>query len=364
MWHGHRGNMLKETNRIPEAEQHYHDALRLAKELAAAHRDRPLFQQDLAIAYSGLGELLRLLGRRFPEAKAAHEEAVKRVDVLVAKHSGVAVYRETQADCRYHLALLLQTAGYPKEAEKVYRQVLDPFEKKEPGLPFTYALYRDRVAASYSNLAAIWAQANRPQDAEKAWNQALAILEGLAKESPKNARYHYALGCTLHNLALRLRLKGKLTEARKLDEQAVSALGKAVQLDPLHPDYAPALRTAYLGLLNSLVELKDHGGLAKRAEEMANVFPKNPKDLFLAVACFVNAGTFAAQDKRLSQAKRTELARTYHDQAMKFLQLAVAVGFNDVARLNQGPIFEILRSRDDFMKLLKDLEAKKQAGNK
>jgi hypothetical protein len=163
---------------------------------------------------------------------------------------------------------------------------------------------------------------------------------------------------------LLLRLEGKLIEARKLEERAVASLCKAVKLDPLHLRYATNLRNGYLGLFNTLIGLKEHAELARRAEEMAHFFPRSAEDLYLAVALLVNAGTFAAQDDRLPHARRKELARAYDDLAINFLRQSIAAGFNDLARLKKGPVFEVLGPRADFNLLLKGLEARNQTGKK
>ena len=68
-------------------------------------------------------------------------------------------------------------------------------------------------------------------------------------------------------------------------------------------------------------------------------------------------GLDAAQPKiKKIEAKRKELAQAHAGRAVGFLRQAVKHGFKDSARL-QHPAFEQLRSRDDFGKLLRDLDA-------
>ena len=55
-----------------------------------------------------------------------------------------------------------------------------------------------------------------------------------------------------------------------------------------------------------------------------------------------------------TKGKETE----YTDRAMEFLQRAVKVGYKDVDRLKRDPELGPLRDRDDFRKLLADLEKK------
>jgi tetratricopeptide (TPR) repeat protein len=310
VWYHNRASMLKAINRLLEAEKPYRDALVLEHELVAAHGDQPLFHEDLAGSYSNLGELLRLL-RRYPEARKAHETAVKRIDLLAAQHRGEPVYRRKQAAYRYHLAQLLQTIGQLQEAEEVYRQILGPFEKKDPGLPFDDAHYRLTVAASYQNLATQWAKADRIQEAESTWGRALPIWEGLTKDAPKNASYQGGFGLTLSNLAQSLHLRGKLPEARKGYEQALSSLRQAVELEPRHPEYGFSLRNVYKGLRDTLVQLKEHGELARRAEELARHFPESAESLYDAATFLRDCESLAAKDVTLSSAKRNALAQTY-----------------------------------------------------
>src|SRR5262249_2154170 len=61
---------------------------------------------------------------------------------------------------------------------------------------------------------------------------------------------------------------------------------------------------------------------------------------------------------QLPAAKRTELAKSYGDRAMETLRQAVAKGYKDAANLKKEKALDPLRSRDDFKKLLAELEKK------
>ena len=50
--------------------------------------------------------------------------------------------------------------------------------------------------------------------------------------------------------------------------------------------------------------------------------------------------------------------QNYADRAMELLTKAVKAGFNDAAGLKADKRFDPIRGRDDFKKLLADLEAK------
>src|SRR5262249_45517981 len=65
----------------------------------------------------------------------------------------------------------------------------------------------------------------------------------------------------------------------------------------------------------------------------------------------------ARDDSRLTESKRKDLARAYADRAMSLLRSAVRHGFKDGAKLKKNPALDSIRSRDDFQKLLQELDA-------
>ena len=66
-----------------------------------------------------------------------------------------------------------------------------------------------------------------------------------------------------------------------------------------------------------------------------------------------------APHARLPDPERQELARRYADQAMDLWRSAVSQGFKDVRFLKTSPALELLRGREDFRRLLAELERNK-----
>jgi serine/threonine protein kinase len=318
-WYNNRGVMLTETHELPEAEEAYRRGLGLYKELEATDSDKPFYLSRLADTYANLGELLRLR-RQFSAAEKAHLQSVKICERLSDRHPGIPAYRAELARSLYNLAVLLKTAGRSDEAEKVYRRVLGPFEKKQPGLPLADPDYRQNVAASYSNLGAIRLAARCPREADEAWQQALTIQRGVVQDLPKKARCQALLGFVLNNLAIRQR--DNRAQARELYEQAVTALRTAVELAPQHPEYGPVLSGAYRGLGKILLRLKEHGELAKRADELASLFPERWEDLYSAAAFFENCQALAERDTKLPDPKRKALLQTWRRRTVELFRAA------------------------------------------
>ena len=61
----------------------------------------------------------------------------------------------------------------------------------------------------------------------------------------------------------------------------------------------------------------------------------------------------------LLEDQRQVLAKSYLDRAVELLQGAIQKGFKNANDLKKDAVFDPLRSRDDFTKLLSDLEANK-----
>ncbi len=77
------------------------------------------------------------------------------------------------------------------------------------------------------------------------------------------------------------------------------------------------------------------------------------------IACVFAASSAAAlNDGKLAPADRTRLKALYADRAMDFLRQAVAEGHQDTALLKGDPDLASLRSREDFQKLVRELERK------
>jgi tetratricopeptide (TPR) repeat protein len=85
---------------------------------------------------------------------------------------------------------------------------------------------------------------------------------------------------------------------------------------------------------------------------------RNPSDaLSLYTAAYCRAITAAVQAKTPG-ADSARLAKVEAEKAMAWLTKAVAAGWKDAVHLKKDPGFKVLRDRDDFKKLISELEAK------
>ena len=76
-------------------------------------------------------------------------------------------------------------------------------------------------------------------------------------------------------------------------------------------------------------------------------------------ACFLSLCVpIVAKHDGLDATQREEAAQFYGDAAMKLLRDAVSKGYKDVAHMKKDTDLDPLRPRDDFQKLIAELEGK------
>jgi hypothetical protein len=122
------------------------------------------------------------------------------------------------------------------------------------------------------------------------------------------------------------------------------------------PGIEPRLKTIALGMRCEYCQkLGDLAGCRVSVEMLEKRSPTGAIPMYNA-ACY-RALTAALQAKA-KDPNAGRLANEDADKAMAWLQKAVAVGWRDAAHMKKDTDLDFLRDRDDFKKLLVDLEAK------
>jgi hypothetical protein len=110
-------------------------------------------------------------------------------------------------------------------------------------------------------------------------------------------------------------------------------------------------------LAGSQLGLADHAKIATIAAEIVRFGYDPALDTYNAACLLARCVMPAGKDAGLPEARRKELAQEYTQQALALLQQAVTLGFKDAAHIKADPDLEALRPREEFKKLLADLEA-------
>jgi hypothetical protein len=81
-----------------------------------------------------------------------------------------------------------------------------------------------------------------------------------------------------------------------------------------------------------------------------------PGDAYYVACALSQCVPIVARHDELVAKRRQEAAQFYSDAAMKLLRDAVSKGYKDVAHLKKDADLDPLRQRDDFRKLVAELE--------
>jgi eukaryotic-like serine/threonine-protein kinase len=317
-----------------EALGRHAEALKLREEVLAA-RDRALSPDhpDTISDMLGLANSYATLNRH-TEALKLREEALagwRRVrgpdhpDTLLSM--GI-------------LALSYESLNRPAEALKLREETLAA-QKRVLGPDHPETL------RSMMNLARSYAALDRQNEALTLREEALA---GYKRLLPPD---HPLTLLSMHNLAYSYAALNRHGEALKLREETLAARRRV--LPPDHPD---TLRSM-MSVAHSYAALNRHNEartLYRAATEQLE--KQNPAD----AGSLYNAACYRAMTASL-QAKAKDpdaarLAREDADKAMAWLTKAVAAGYTNAAHMRKDSDLDFLRDREDFKKLLAELEAK------
>jgi hypothetical protein len=184
------------------------------------------------------------------------------------------------------------------------------------------------------------------------------LNEELAQEAPKEPAYKHNLAAALHDLAEFAQQHNTPADARRIMEDALRQQRAAVELAPKQAVFRTTLCAYYLKLVDLLSEQDEYSAAAKAIGELAQIAAENWAELHKAAIALGRCMQLAAKDTKLPPAERAKAIQTYGDQAMALLRRAVNHGFKESTLLKQAPEFAELRKRDDFKKLVADVEGK------
>jgi serine/threonine-protein kinase len=351
--HNQLGILLAATGRPKDAETSFRDAIELYKALAAEFPAVPYNRQELAGTLNNLGLFLNETGR-LREAEPIYRDALAVQKALAAEFPAEPLHRLRLARTDYNLGSLLRDTGRPKDAEASYRDalvLLKQLVQDFPGAPE----YRQDLAHTYVNLGILLKDTGRPKEAEAAFRDALDLYKPLAADYPGVPRYKADLANTLDSLAELARARKDFPAARRLLDEARPSIAAALEANPRHPFYREVYSDTRRVLAATLLELGEHAA-AEAAAELARVAFDPAGDAYKAACFFSRCIPLAEQDAKLPQARRQELTKSYGDRAVQALRQALAKGYKDAANVKKDSDLDPLRGRDDFRKLLAELD--------
>jgi len=382
------GNVLRHLGKFGEAEKVYRQSLTSFEELANAFPSEPRYQRNLAKSHHNLGIIFHDQSN-LPQAEAAYRQALALYEKLPKDLANALDSRHGMAWGYQNLGNALLDRRNFVEAEAAFGEALRIDEKLAAEFP-AVPEYRRQLAYGQRVLGIVLAELGKFPQAEAAIHRALTIFEKLAGEFREMLLYPIGVGQCQIALGNIQRISGRPEQALAWYTQSIETLEVVVPQwkdkgNPQGP--RQGLRSAYWGRAQVLDGLKRHAQAGKdwdklvklssgpevpparvdratsrarggdwklalqEAEELASL--DHPLILY-NVACIFALAADRQQEGRDLLSKE-DCARW----AMTLLQQAVANGYKDVEHVKHDDDLKALRSRDDFKKLLADLEAKR-----
>jgi serine/threonine-protein kinase len=358
--HNNLGNLLADTDHPQEAEAAYREGLDVFQRLADEFPTMPDYRRDLAWNHNHLAILLAATGRPKP-AEVAYCAALALQKRLAAHYPAVPEYRQELARTYNNLAILQVKTGRAREAETPYRDAQALYQRLADDFP-EVPDYRRELALSQNNLGNLFADTSRPKEAEAAYKDAQQNYKALVAEFPEVPDYRARVANALVGLAELAQGRKDYRAARQLLAEAQPHLQRALAVNHKHPFYRAVFREHRRDLAATLLELGEHTGAAEAAADLARIAFEPASDAYKAACFFSRCIPLAEKDNILPPAQRQALVRSYGDQALEAMQQALAKGYKELANLKKDKDLDPLRQREDFKKLLTELEVKPKDG--
>jgi serine/threonine protein kinase len=333
--HGNLGVVLMEMKRPAEAAAAIDKSRVLFAELSADYPDDADLRSAIAGCWINLGNLRD--HERPDEALKAYRQAVAVKETLAAEYPSVPEYRRDLAGVYQNIGLLLGAPGQEADAQAAFDACLALREQLVKEHPAQID-YTNELAASLIRRGCHDADAGRFEAALKPLGRAVSLLE--------------TLSAPLRGAA---RTRGMLLRANGAEADALLRLGRHAEAVH-HFDQALTLdggeKRSYFRVERAiaLAHLKKHGKAAAEAEA---VIDEGNLPAFLiqdAAAVFAVCSAAVPDD--------AELSEHYAARAVNLLRRAFEKNESAIATdVRRDKNLDVLRSREDFKKLLAEWEA-------
>jgi eukaryotic-like serine/threonine-protein kinase len=352
--HNRLGVMFSQMGKRSEAEAEYRTALAILQKLADENPGVTEFRRNLAINHNNLGLRLRHDGKQ-SEAEAEFRAALAIRQELVRDNPAAIRFRHGLGLSHQGLGNVLRERARWAEAEAEFCTALTLLQKVADEDP-TVTEFRFHLGMIHRNLGDVLRATGRSSLAEAEFRTALALAQQIADDNPANMVSRWDLGAAHTELGLQLARDKRLPEAFTALDAGRAIFQKQVDADPQNGAF-----------LNDLGQsTADQGRIRVRAEQPAMAVPdlRRALEIWAKVASPVPATRFErvrvlALLAGLGQAPKSGVTAAegaaFADQAVAALRDAINSGWAARDELKE-PDFDPLRKREDFQKLIAELE--------
>lgn len=221
--------LLNRGDEYERAEQLFHEAIHVQRQLAMRSPHGLQVQADLAASLSNLG-LLQNRMKLTTEAQVSLRSAINLLDELrrlESDHEG----NLRRIAIAYNNLASTYLEVQPKRAIELHTQALETLVEVAKDRPDSYAVRRE-LALTLNNLAAAYSRAARIEDAIESYERAIEIQRRLARQAPSRRLYQSELALTYNNLGLALGRGGRLPESQEVFRKALDIHESLIAHDP------------------------------------------------------------------------------------------------------------------------------------
>jgi serine/threonine protein kinase/tetratricopeptide (TPR) repeat protein len=382
--HYNLGLLLHSLGRRAEAEAAFRQALAIHEKLAADFPSDPEYRLMVAASHGNLGALLHERGRH-QQAEAAQRQELDIRLQLATDFPAVPKYRRGLAAAYSNYAVLLRDLGRWAEAETAFRQSVSIDDKLAAEFP-KVVQYRHGLAKTYNDLGALLLALSRPADAQAALRPAIGIFEKLAGAWPDVVEYRIELAVSQFNFGNTLVADQKAERALNWHDKAIEVLASLLGKSNVDTSARRLLCQAHMARARILDYLKRHAEAAADWDKAVDRSPESERWVFRlgraqgrvragqvdaaiaeadelaksgnAAALYGAASVFALAADRPNESNAFLSKEKCAQRAVALLRQAVAQGWKNAGQMKGDADLKALHRRDDFQKLLAELESK------
>jgi tetratricopeptide (TPR) repeat protein len=353
-----RGALWMSLTSPAEAKKDFERSLDLRKKLVKDYPARPDFWFDLSGSYNNLSLALKRTTDGLERAREACQEAIQ-IRTKLADEFPRPDFQSALAASHSNLGLLLMDMRRWEDAEAQLKRALQIRRELAERLPKRPEFQGDVGRAQWA-LGELFKATGDLDKAKAAFRQAAEILGPLVNDQKPG--YRSDLAEVLLNLGLLQRAPEELPDANRCLGKAI-ALGQAVlKARPGDQRAHHNHLQSYQALVEVLVRLREPEKATATAAALAREPPAGWEEAYRAAASLARCIPLLEKAGPLPEDRRSAWARTFGAQGVGLLRQAIARGLTDGAVVRKDEALVPLRKREDFQRLLGELEEKAQAG--
>jgi serine/threonine protein kinase/Tfp pilus assembly protein PilF len=392
------GEQLQASGRPREAEQAYRRALTFKEASSSAAGYGAEMLVGLAMTMVDTG--------RDAEAENICREAVAHAAQAAKNFPKTAYHQYSLALVQCRLGQVLERQKRKQEAEEFYRQAAATARKAVSEAPSIGAYGLIQFSDSHDRLLKLLTEDDRLPEAIQTCGEAIKVLEKLTADFPNTLpSHHVLLFDNYRRLGDFLRSAGRNPEAEKVYRRVIAHCSKAIDVKPTESGYWSNRASVYNQLgqhdkafadYSKAIQLKPDAWEAWSGRAFVHF---NRQQWDRAISDFSKAIDLAPQEHTnwwhrghayLQLAQWDKAAADFGqvveqwpdwpegwylravavaqlkqpDKALADLRQAIAKGFNNVEQIKNDPKLAPLRTREDFAKLLEELERREKLQSK